>query len=60
MYVHFKASQLLEARENVSDKDTVGVSFAADWLRGGHEFSEPITEGNKRKNIILDYFRRSI
>ena len=33
----------------MSDKDTVGVSFASDWLRGRHEFSKPITEGNKRK-----------
>ena len=32
-----KTSNLLEARENASDQDGVGFSFAFDWLRWWRE-----------------------
>ena len=37
----------------MSDKDTVGVSFASDWLRGRHEFSEPILSTLNIKLLCL-------
>ena len=38
-----------QARENASNQDEIGFSFASDWLRGWREFSWPITERSKAK-----------
>ena len=38
-----------KARENAGDQVVIGFSFASDWLRKWHEFSEPIIERSKGK-----------
>ena len=38
-----------EARNNVSDKITIGFGFESDWLRRWREFSGPIMKRNQAK-----------
>ena len=44
-----RTSTMLEARENVSDEDTVGFSFESNWWSGWCDFSGPTTERSKTK-----------
>ena len=49
MRAQSKTGNLLEARENASDRMEIGFSFVFDWLRLWHRFSGPITEQSKAK-----------
>ena len=54
-----RKKQPSKARGNAGDQVVIGFSFASDWSREWHEFSEPITEQSKA-NAITDYLRDSI
>ena len=40
----FRVHKLPEARENTSGQARLVLGLLSDWLRGWHEFPEPITE----------------
>lgn len=44
MRTQTKIWKLLEARETARDPVATDFSFASDWMREWHEFSEPIPE----------------
>ena len=49
MRTQSKTGNLLEARENASDRMEIGFSCVFDWLRLWYRFSGPITEQSKAK-----------
>ena len=47
-----KTTKPPKARENAGDQVAIGFSFTSDWLTEWREFSGPITERSKTKQMF--------